>query len=584
MQKGEAGYGGYRRMSYELIKHIKAVSGGSILLLAEKASGFPKDVVAIENIKFSLPSVLKVRQLIRDCDIIHALDVWPTAVIAWLANIGLSKKLVISTVGTASVKPLYEFPKSHLVKRAYLAANQVTAISRFVADEIKQVIPNLKIKVVNLGVDLKKFNLAHQCDPRYLSQVKNWQPYILSVGDVRQRKGYHVSVAAFAEARSKIPELNYVVVGYKDNNDYTRSIIDEVNSRGLQKAVHFLEDISDGFLQELYHHAKLFMLLPVNIGHDFEGFGLVFLEAAANSLPAITTSGNGSADAVLNGQTGLVVPQKDSASAATAVIKLLSDSGFRQQMSKNAREFAGKMKWEGVAEKYLEIYTAQLNKNLTVYNHPAVVEKYQKESLYGPEEIIFNDFFIPRGKTLDIGCGAGRTTINLHKKGFAVTGIDFAENMIKQAKQNYPELDLELMDVTKLQFPSNTFDNILFSFNGLDYLYPKSNRLAALEEIYRALKPKGVFAFSSHNSKFIPNSPGRIKNWLLNIHHLILGSNYYIDRQKHGDLFTFRANPSSQVAYLDKVGFKVIKILSRYTVKNWLVQFRDPWPYYVCRK
>lgn len=586
LEDKNAKYGGYRRMAYELITGIKKSLNCEIFISAEKVSGFPEDVKFINGVKLNLQSIFKLRRIVKNFDVIHALDGWPCSVIGWLANLGLGKKFIISTVGTASVKPLHEFPESFLLKKSYKAADKVTAISRFVSGEIKKVIPELQVAVINLGVNSTRFSPQHACKKEIFDKIRTCQPYILSTGDVRERKGYHISIPAFAGVVQKIPELNYVIVGFKQKNDYTEKIKEMIKEKSLEKKVHLLEDISDDYLEELYARAELFVLLPVNIGYDFEGFGLVFLEAAINGLPSITTRGNGSEDAVIDGETGILVAQNSVKEAAEAVEKLLADASLRKTLGANARKFAQKMSWDDVCRRYVDIY--QTNKieesNLEKFNSPEAIELYNISSLTAVEEKIIDRYFSAGGKTLDIGCGTGRTTARLAEK-FEVIGIDFAPEMIKKAGSLHPKLDFRIMNAANLAFPDNYFDNIFFSFCGIDYSYPKNNRTRVLKEIYRTLKPGGVFAFSSHNSRFIPNTPGRIKNWLKNFLSFRLLSDYFIDYQVLGKLVTYHAPPSSQIRDLKMAGFdREINVLSKETSKRWLIGFLDPRPYYVATK
>lgn len=360
IEKGADSYGGYRRMAYEIINGVKRELNCEVLILADKVFGFPADIKTISDIRLNLWSIIKVRRLIRDVDIINTMDAWPTAVIAWLANLGLKKKLVISAVGTASIKPLYEFPKSFLLKKAYESVDKITAISQFVKDLLLKKLPDLKVEVINLGVDSTKFNSNHVCNHVILEKIDKIKPYILSVGDVRERKGHIYSLEAFNQVAQKLPDLHYAIIGFKQRNDYVDSIHKFIADSRLGGKIQFFEDIRDDFLEELYHHAELFILLPVNIGFDFEGFGLVFLEAAINSLSAITTKENGTEDAIISGETALAVKQRNSNEAAAALYLLLSDKALRDNMGRKAKEFAQKMTWQKTVNEYVSLYQTLL--------------------------------------------------------------------------------------------------------------------------------------------------------------------------------------------------------------------------------
>ena len=125
---------------------------------------------------------------------------------------------------------------------------------------------------------------------------------------------------------------------------------------GIVDKVLFKENISDEELVCWYQQAELFMLLPQNIKYDVEGFGLVFLEAAAFGLPVIGAADSGAEDAIWNGRNGFLVNPADITAAATRAREILSNQDLRQKLSANSILFAKKMSWEHTINNYLTIY------------------------------------------------------------------------------------------------------------------------------------------------------------------------------------------------------------------------------------
>ena len=101
------------------------------------------------------------------------------------------------------------------------------------------------------------------------------------------------------------------------------------------------------------------------------------------------------------------------------------------------------------------------------------------------------------GKTLDIGCGAGRVTIPLHERGFQVVGIDYAEKMIDAARVLNEAIDYRVGNILSSQFADQEFDNVIFSFNGLMLIGTYTDRLSAMKEIRRIIKKTGNFIFTT---------------------------------------------------------------------------------------
>ena len=287
----------------------------------------------------SLFKYFPIRRSLAECDIIHALDGWPYGVIAALVALGSKKKVIITAIGTGAVQPLYSLWKKPLLRWAYRKADIITAVSSNTRKEILKVIPDLKIEVINHGVDFEKF----QKPSRRYEEIRNLKPYILSVGAWKSRKGFEYSLAAFKEARREFPSLKYVIVSGGPENK---------NIEG----VNFFHRTPEDFLVALYQNAELFILLPQDVGKDIEGFGLAFLEAAASGLPIIATKNTSAEDSVIDGEAGFLIPQGNFRDAAEALEKILKDKSLKSKFSRAAVEFAKKMSWQKAAEDYKSLY------------------------------------------------------------------------------------------------------------------------------------------------------------------------------------------------------------------------------------
>jgi SAM-dependent methyltransferase len=108
---------------------------------------------------------------------------------------------------------------------------------------------------------------------------------------------------------------------------------------------------------------------------------------------------------------------------------------------------------------------------------------------------------------LDIGVGYGRTTPPLLAISGIYTGIDYSEEMVGLCRKKFPAARFLCADARDLrQFTDAQFDCVLFSFNGLDCV-SHDDRIKALSEICRVLKPGGSFVFSSHNLEYLRHNP-----------------------------------------------------------------------------
>jgi ubiquinone/menaquinone biosynthesis C-methylase UbiE len=140
--------------------------------------------------------------------------------------------------------------------------------------------------------------------------------------------------------------------------------------------------------------------------------------------------------------------------------------------------------------------------NQKAYTSLGIVQHYTELSALQPAEISILKLLQPQlcsMKMLDIGVGGGRTTQHFAEATAEYRGIDYSAEMIAACQKRFPEATFQVCDVRDMsRFEDDSFDFILFSFNGIDYI-SHADRLKAFAEIQRVGKPGGYFCFSSHN-------------------------------------------------------------------------------------
>lgn len=128
------------------------------------------------------------------------------------------------------------------------------------------------------------------------------------------------------------------------------------------------------------------------------------------------------------------------------------------------------------------------NKNAKFYNDSTL----KAFSIHDRNQIDeFAKLLVKNATVLDVGCGAGRDTNFLHKKGFDVTGLDLSTGLIKIARNSYPKLDFILGNMTSLPFKDNSFDGV-WSHASLLHLESIEDVKNALSEFKRVLTNKGI--------------------------------------------------------------------------------------------
>ncbi len=358
--------------SRRLLRGLQERLGAQIIAFTTVASGEPFERPILWPGVFAFLSALpRLRRAMRACDVIHAFDAYPYGIIASLVSLGLRKKIILTAVGTGSIRYLYHshWLLTSLTRWALRRATTVVAISNFTKGLMTSRLPDLKVQVIHPGVDADRF--APQDDAIEAGEagrtvvdsegtdhtISNLRPYVLSVGSVRWRKGYKRSLKAFALARKQFPQLRYVIVGKTRWEKYFREVLAIITTLGLEDTVFFLNGVEDTpTLRTLYRNAELFCLLSQNWGYDVEGFGMVFLEAAAAGLPVVGAMGSGVDEAVREQVNGLLVNWQDEQALAQAIIKIMGDQKLRAQMSDASLAWAGASAWETRVGEYVTLY------------------------------------------------------------------------------------------------------------------------------------------------------------------------------------------------------------------------------------
>ncbi len=285
-----------------------------------------------------------------DRDVVHAL-VEPYAPLGErlrrARRPGKACAAVVTAHGTYAIAPFRHWYQRRVYTRPFRRATAIACVSRYTASRVEQEV-RATTRVIYSGVSLERFGPA--------DTPREAEPLVVCVGAIKPRKGQDVLVRAFARVRQAVPAARLVLVGAVHNGAYAQRLRALVGQLGLDEAVSFEERVSDADLVRWYRRAWLFALTPVNVGAHFEGFGLVYVEAGACGVPSVATRGNGAEEAVLDGETGLVVPQEDEAATTEAVVRLLSDDALRERMGRAARRRAESLTWERTAEQYAALY------------------------------------------------------------------------------------------------------------------------------------------------------------------------------------------------------------------------------------
>lgn len=226
-----------------------------------------------------------------------------------------------------------------LLRRVLAGASHVIAAGEWVREECERLLGRrLDATVVPPGVDPDRFHPpapAGRARARAAAGVEPVAQLVVSLSRLVPRKGMDVLVAAASLLARDHPDLVVVIAGTGRDRDRLARLV-----RHTGAPVRLVGAVSEDDKISLLGAADVFAL-PCRrrwLGLEQEGFGIVFLEAAACGVPQVAGASGGAAEAVSQGRTGVVVRRPDDPVAvASALGALLDDPGARRSMGTAAR-------------------------------------------------------------------------------------------------------------------------------------------------------------------------------------------------------------------------------------------------------
>lgn len=209
----------------------------------------------------------------------------------------------------------------------------VTVNSRQVEADVlqREAWVNRKLRLIYNGVDAERF-AAPARSPAAVRAEIGLPPEARVVGCIANLipyKGHADLLTAMAAVVEAVPDAHLVLVG-KDHRIQDR-LVDQARGLGLEQRIHFLGSRLD--VTDLLHAFDLATLAS----HE-EGFSNVILEAMAAGLPVVATAVGGNPEAVVDGETGLLVPPRNPAALGRALVKLLVDPEGAAAMGRRGQE------------------------------------------------------------------------------------------------------------------------------------------------------------------------------------------------------------------------------------------------------
>ncbi|HXN37604.1 MAG TPA: glycosyltransferase family 4 protein [Solirubrobacteraceae bacterium] len=243
--------------------------------------------------------------------------------------------------------------KARLAAFAAAQADVVVAVGAYTEGLIRATgAPVAEMRRVSPGVDLP-------ADPRPLPAER---PTFVTVARLEDRyKGHDVLMRALALVRERVPDVQWAVIG----EGPLRAELEELaRAQGVAGSVRFLGALSDAQRDTWLRRARLLAMpsrLPAG-ARAGEGFGIVYTEAAAYGKPVVAGNVGGALDAVLDGQTGLLVDPADPRAVGEAIATLLLDFDLAQRLGRAGAQRAQEFAWPLVVGRLQEVLLEQADR------------------------------------------------------------------------------------------------------------------------------------------------------------------------------------------------------------------------------
>jgi phosphatidylinositol alpha-1,6-mannosyltransferase len=279
---------------------------------------------------------------------------WKEGLVPALLAPLLRLKVIVAAHGNDVIKTLSPY-RSRLFRLTFQRSHVGVAVSRYTAKVLLQMgIPAEKVIVIPNGVDTELFHPQERSYPLIQRYGLQGKKVLLTLARLVPRKGQDQVIRALPEIIRTIPDVVYLVAG---RGDYEKKLKDLARSTGVQDRVIFTGFISPEEIVAHYNLADVYIMPSREIAEagSVEGFGITYLEANACRIPVIGGRSGGVSDAIVDGETGLLVDPNDVDAIAAAVIRLLSDPAVARKMGDNGRERVLRtLQWRHIATRFLE--------------------------------------------------------------------------------------------------------------------------------------------------------------------------------------------------------------------------------------
>jgi phosphatidylinositol alpha-1,6-mannosyltransferase len=241
--------------------------------------------------------------------------------------------------------------KLRRLHNSFAKADYIIANSNYTAGRVRPWLPEPdKLRVILPGIAAPV--AADRADVEVRKQLGGRHPVLITLARLEPRKGHLAVLQVVSRLVREFPDILYIIAG---EGSHRTTIESAVNDAGLHAHVRFLGQIQDPEKSAWLKNSTLYIMPGITTGQDVEGFGLAYIDAALQGLPAIASDSGGAPEAVLHQQTGLVCPSGNETQLLQLTRELLQNRSLLEQLGLNAKLRAEGFVWDKKIIEYLSL-------------------------------------------------------------------------------------------------------------------------------------------------------------------------------------------------------------------------------------
>jgi len=326
-------------------------------LLNQFPETFPKGIGGIFKIAATIRWLSLIKHLAQtiknhQIELIQVGQILPLGTLALIYKKRKNIPYVIYVHGLDITLPQKFMRKKTLLKKIIANAQNIIANSYWTKDEL-----------IKLGAEREKVIVVHPGPNLKAEQAREWKTkeiaerceltgkkILLTVGRLVERKGHDLVIKALPKIIQAVPNVIYLIVGAGPQQ---KKLAGLVNQNNLGNYVQFIGSVAQADLASFYQICDAFIMPARQLPNgDVEGFGIVYLEANLFGKPVIGGRSGGVGEAVIDGQTGILVNPESVEEIAQAAIKLLTDQAYAERLGlQGLQRVEEEFDWQSQTEK-----------------------------------------------------------------------------------------------------------------------------------------------------------------------------------------------------------------------------------------